>query len=153
MSCVDSRRGGLKLGSQRQKVLKLCSSNFVTHGKRGTVGLSWPCPHEEAQNPPHFPESWVVRLMRSIVATPHDNWWIIFGAFFLKTTRSHRLISGFFRNTIIPFPVGSAALGPHPSEGVVRTEMRVGCWAIEPLESAVFFGIFTLHRFLKVKWQ
>ena len=34
-----------------------------------------------------------------------------------------------------------------------RMEMSVGCCAIEPFESPLFFGIFTWHRSSKVKWR
>ena len=38
---------------------------------------------------------------------------------------------------------------PHPSEGVVRTKMRVGCCAIAPFESPLFFGIVYLASFFE----
>ena len=41
--------------------------------------------------------------------------------------------------------------GPHPSECVVRTKMRIGGCAIEPFESPLLFGISTWHRSSKDK--
>lgn len=50
------------------------------HRRLGQIALSasffsnWPCTHEGGQKRPHFHESAVVGLMRSIVATPTLKW-------------------------------------------------------------------------------
>lgn len=68
--------GGEVHPDQRPLVPRPKPANALSSAERLAVldVCNWPCTHEGGQKRPHFHESSVVRLMRSIVATPTLKW-------------------------------------------------------------------------------